>query len=279
MLPNLIVIGGQKCGTTSLHYYLSHHPQIFMSRIKELNFFLAHRNWSRGLTWYEARFPVNKPVRGESSPMYTTFPTDPDVARRMHEVLPEARLIYLVRDPIRRIVSHYVHWVALERETRPFEEAVAQPECDYVYRSRYWWQLERFLQWYPVGQILVVLSEDLKFQRQATLRRIFRFLGVDESFECAAFQRERFRAVHQRRPTRLGRWLRRVTARLPQERLPPGLHWRLTMLPYWPFARAIPVPTVSEPIRARLREWLRPDAVALGQFLGRDLREWTLMSE
>jgi hypothetical protein len=68
VLPNLIIIGAPKCGTTSLHHYLSLHPQISMSREKELNFFIAERNWSKGIAWYAAQFAADNKVRGEASP-------------------------------------------------------------------------------------------------------------------------------------------------------------------------------------------------------------------
>jgi hypothetical protein len=85
VLPNLIVIGAQKCGTTSLHYYLSLHPEIAMSRTKELHFF--SRRWRRGLRWYERQFRDPAPIRGESSPSYAFYPVWRDVPERMAEVV------------------------------------------------------------------------------------------------------------------------------------------------------------------------------------------------
>src|ERR687894_2292944 len=73
-LPNLIVIGAQKCGTSVLHYYLSLHPEVSMSRPKELNFFIEERNWPRGLDWYKSQFDGDARVRGEASPNYTAYP-------------------------------------------------------------------------------------------------------------------------------------------------------------------------------------------------------------
>ena len=109
-LPNLIIIGGLKCGTTSLHHYLSLHPEIAMSRPKELNFFVAELNWPLGRDWYAAHFDPKAPVRGESSPHYTNSPAFAGVADRMRDILGEAvRLIYVVRDPIDRMLSHYLH--------------------------------------------------------------------------------------------------------------------------------------------------------------------------
>src|SRR6266480_7909195 len=73
-LPNLIVLGAQKCGTSGLHYYLSLHPEVWMSRPKELNFFLEERNWNRGVDWYRRHFDPDARVRGEASPNYTAYP-------------------------------------------------------------------------------------------------------------------------------------------------------------------------------------------------------------
>ncbi len=84
-LPNLIVIGAQKCGTSSLHRYLALHPQIGMSRVKELDFYLAHRTWSRGTEWYAGQFDPAMTVRGESSPNYTDLPLSDGTAERMFD--------------------------------------------------------------------------------------------------------------------------------------------------------------------------------------------------
>ncbi len=116
-LPNLIIIGGLKCGTTSIHHYLGLHPQIQMSKPKELNFFVEELNWDLGLDWYASRFDSRSPVRGESSPHYTNLPRFEGVAARIHEHCPDARLLYMVRDPIKRILSHWVHATGAGYET------------------------------------------------------------------------------------------------------------------------------------------------------------------
>ena len=100
MLPNFIIIGAGKCGTSALYYYLHHHPEVQMSRVKELRFFNGEK-WNQGLGWYESNWDGSSaPVRGEASPGYTTYPEPSDTATRMHDVIPDAKLIYLVRDPI-----------------------------------------------------------------------------------------------------------------------------------------------------------------------------------
>ena len=87
-LPNLIIIGGLKCGTTSIHHYLGLHPEIQMSKPKELNFFVEELNWDLGLDWYASRFDDRFEVRGESSPHYTNLPRFEGVAERIQRALP-----------------------------------------------------------------------------------------------------------------------------------------------------------------------------------------------
>ena len=101
MLPNLVVIGAERCGTSSLHRYLGSHPQVFMSRKKELNFFVAEREWRRGRRWYERQFPTDAPVRGESSPAYTAYPVFSGVPARLAALVPDAKLL-IERNSARR---------------------------------------------------------------------------------------------------------------------------------------------------------------------------------
>ena len=120
-LPTFLIIGTMKGGTTSLHRYLRQHPDVFMPEQKELNFFLdeyagrpidppEERNWSRGLTWYERQFAGAEDERavGEASANYTRYPTYPGVAERIAKIVPEMKLIYLMRNPIDRVLSHYL---------------------------------------------------------------------------------------------------------------------------------------------------------------------------
>ena len=130
MLPNLIIIGAMKCGTSALHQYLDQHPDIAMSKEKELDFFIEDRNWRKGLDWYRSMFPDSGVVRGEASPDYTHYPAIPGVPERMHTVVPGAKLIYMVRDPVERMLSQYMHnrWTGIE--TRLWKH----PEFDAHYR-------------------------------------------------------------------------------------------------------------------------------------------------
>jgi hypothetical protein len=90
VLPNLIIIGGMKCGTTGLHFYLGLHPEVSMSRQKEVNFFVGERNWAKGIEWYKSHITGEVKVYGESSPSYHAGTGVPE---RMASVVPQAKLI------------------------------------------------------------------------------------------------------------------------------------------------------------------------------------------
>src|SRR5918999_1990446 len=168
-LPNLIIIGGLKCGTTSIHHYLGLHPQVQMSKPKELNFFVSELNWDLGLDWYKARFDDRFEVRGESSPHYTNLPRFTGVAERIRQHCPDAKLIYMVRDPIKRILSHWVHATGAGYETRELEPTLSQPDSAYMHRSMYWMQLQPYLKRFDRSQIEIFTQEELQSEREETM--------------------------------------------------------------------------------------------------------------
>jgi sulfotransferase family protein len=276
MFPNLVIIGAMKCATTSLHYYLSLHPEVEMSREKELNFFIAERNWPRGRGWYESFFTEDAAVHGEASPNYTCYPLFRGVPERMGAVIPDAKLIYVVRDPVERIVSHYWHRVAVGQERRPVEEALGDVSAAYVPRSRYYFQLERYLAHFPPSRILVVVQEELAARRRETLREVFGFLGVDDSFDTRRFAREMHRSGHKRRKTRLGQWVARAGGDRVLQRVPYRLRGYAEKVFYFPLSRPMERPQLPVLVRARLREELRDDAERLRAHVGREFPAWSV---
>ena len=199
-LPNFLVIGAMKAGTSALWRYLSEHPQVFMPKPKEVQFF--SRNWDEGWDWYEQKFaPAGDAVAvGEASPSYAEFFHFPDVPKRIASRLPQVRLIYLVRHPIERVASQYLHNLSHGFEQRPIGEAVfANPS--YIAIGRYATVIEGFLEHFPRDQLLVLQSEQLRDDRRPTLRRVFEFLGVDDDVEYRHMQREFYRA-DQKPPAR-----------------------------------------------------------------------------
>jgi hypothetical protein len=273
-LPNLIVIGGLKCGTTSLHHYLNLHPEIAMSRPKELNFFVEELNWPLGPGWYAGHFDPDAPVRGETSPHYTNRPRFEGVAERIRETAPEARLVYMVRDPIDRLLSHYVHNVGGGYEQRSLDEALAGSGGSYVDRGRYAFQLEPYLKAIGDERIEIVSQDELSGERDATLRRVFSFLGVDEDFTSVEFDREwetgsakasgGFRLMD--RAVRLP-GLRVLDRNF--DRLPERLRWRVERIVHDPDGGAGAKPELPDSLRDRLQEAFAPDVGRLEEITGR----------
>jgi sulfotransferase family protein len=278
-LPNLIIIGGLKCGTTSFHHYLGLHPEIQMSKPKELSFFVSELNWRLGLDWYASRFDRHFPVRGESSPHYTNLPRFSGVAERMHQSCPDARLIYMVRDPIERLLSHWLQNCGAGYETREMVPTLSDPESPYVCRSKYWMQLQPFLEFYDSSQIEIFTQEEMKSEREETMRRAFRFLGVGENFASDQFSRE-----WERTGAKAGSKYRFLNSavRLPVfrefderfDRLPESLRWLVERIVHDPGRPSPPKPELPPDLIETLRGWFAEDVNALQDFAGREFVGW-----
>jgi hypothetical protein len=208
-LPDALVIGAQRSGTSSIYKYLGAHPQVVPSIRKEIEYFST--SFDEGEAWYRAHFPLearrvmqhrltDRPVRTfEATPDYLL---DPRAAQRAAERLPSARIIALLRNPVDRAFSHYLHSRRLGFEPLGFAQAIAEEpkrlageyerlledptykarslrRYSYVERGRYAEQLTRWLSVYPSGAVLVVRFEDLVSRPEAVLTRIETFLAID----------------------------------------------------------------------------------------------------
>jgi hypothetical protein len=207
LLPDVLILGGQRCGTSSLYKYLGRHPNVVPSLRKEVDYF-TFEYW-RGEDWYRAHFPLGmrrsladrrgRPmVTFEATPDYLF---DPRAPQRAHELVPEAKLIALLRDPAQRAVSQYHHNRRLDHEPLPLLDALraederlegelerleADPRYralplrrhSYVQRGLYAEQLERWLHVYPRTQLLAVKFESLIADPVKTLATIQDFVGI-----------------------------------------------------------------------------------------------------
>lgn len=266
-LPRFIVIGAMKAGTTSLYHYLGRHPEIAMSKVKETDFFLE-RNVHRGLKWYRRQFPRDDRIKGEASPNYTKYPAQKGVPERMHQILPEVKLIYVLRDPISRIVSHAHHNLLkndLTRET--LFEKLKNPHAHLIQCSRYYMQLEQYLHWFSPEQMLIVTTEALNADRKSILKKIFQFIGVEQTdFYDPHYDRSRH--------TSFGR--RKIRNALIREKLrdtpyynfvASRLHW---LIP----SQKVDKPQLPSDLEKHLEQALRDDVQKLRAFTGRDFQEW-----
>jgi hypothetical protein len=232
---------------------------------KEIHFF--DRRWDNGLAWYGHRFDgyAGQRAVGEATP---TYMTDPVALSRMGEIIPEARLLAILRDPVERAYSHYWMEHVRGRDDRTFAEAVADEaegrgETDYVARGRYATQLDQVVAVFPRDQLKVVLLDDLRDRPESTYAEVCRFLGVSETHHpprldarvnrFVAFRSMRVRDLRRRVPKALR--ARRIVGRL-----------NAIEGEYPPID-----PTVAAPLRERFAE----DNAALSAWLGRDLSAWT----
>jgi hypothetical protein len=206
-LPDFIVIGGQRCGTSSLYYYLVQHPSIAPAQTKEIHFF--DHNFDRSLFWYRAHFATvgsrwlaqlrGRPfATGEATAYYLFHPHAP---KRVFQTIRAVKLIALLRNPVDRAYSHYQRAVRRGREHLSFEEAIQKEserlkeetlkmlsderyrsivhrQYSYVSRGIYVDQLKAWLTLFPRQQALVLKSEDFFADVDGTLERVFSFLGL-----------------------------------------------------------------------------------------------------
>jgi hypothetical protein len=186
-LPNAVIIGGMKCGTTSLNAWLREHPGIAFSSHKEIHFF--DKYFERGEQWYRTHFPIWERLLGasrtlEATPSYLYRASH--VAPRMHALIPGAKLIVMQRNPIHRAISHYGHAYRNHRETRPPEVALmsdftsnGQHTNHYKSRGLYAKQLEHFLSFYPRSNVLIIKSEEF-FKHPSTIyQQTLNFLNLE----------------------------------------------------------------------------------------------------
>lgn len=268
MLPDCIIIGTMKGGTTSLYHYLASHPDVVPSAMKETDFFLGKRNFSKGLDWYESQFRGQSTYAFEASPNYTKRHLFPGVAERMHSVLPAAKLIYVLRDPLQRVLSHYVHNYAHGRENQSLSVALAGPENNYLLTSRYFFQLQAFLDYYPAEQILLIESEALNQTPAAVVDRVFTFLGISPDYDSSLLGRRFHESSLKRRQSPLERYLSDRTTN-------PLLHRGIQRL-LRPLRQPVERPTLTDDLRDRLVAALAPDVAQLRQFSHQPFDRWSL---
>ncbi|BCM91140.1 hypothetical protein IAD21_03004 [Abditibacteriota bacterium] len=258
-VPNFIIVGAAKAGTTAIYHYLNQHPQVYLTPLKETNYFAlrGQRLEFRGPgdDLYVNRLSITDPnvyraqfdgVRdevaiGEASPLYLYHPL---VAGRINEEFPDAKIIAILRNPIDRAYSAFLHLVRDHREEhRDFERALSHEQeriadnwehiWHYISMGRYYEQMKRYFDLFPREQVRVYLYKDLRADPCGLLRDTLRFIGVDENFGFDTSTRYN-------------------EASLPLEQRPPLL----------------------SQVRARLQRELRDDILKLQDLIERDVSHW-----
>jgi hypothetical protein len=272
-LPTFAIVGAMKGGTTTLYQILRRHPDVFMCTPKEPSFFVAEAAWNRGLGWYANLFAEAGSANavGEASTNYTKYPAFTGVPDRIHELIPDVRLIYLVRDPLERIRSHYLHNLARTRERRPFQEAV-QSDPIYVDCSRYTTQLAQFRRKFPRHQILVVTSDSLMHSPEPTVRRVLEHIGVEPDISLSEPE-VHHRTADKRRPRRGVAALRRSPIASVASSVLPDPVWRSVKRRLTDSIEPADA-AFTDGMRAELTAELAPEVAGLREYLGPEFDGW-----
>ncbi|HUP01468.1 MAG TPA: sulfotransferase [Gemmatimonadota bacterium] len=296
-MPTFLLIGAGRSGTTSVYHYLAQHPEIYMSPVKEPNFFAYEASalesapdWAdeypiKTIEEYESLFVgvTGEKAIGEASPRYLRAP---GAAERILQHLPGARIIAILRDPVERAFSAYFKYVGEGTETREFTAAIRDEErgirralpygCHhYLDIGFYHRHLSRYYERFHPDQIQIHLYEDLKRSSIEVLRRIHQFVGVDERFVSDTRVRYNVSGIPKSRIfhafTRGGPLTRRLRRRLPG--------WMIGSAYSGIMRRAaenVRKPALAAGLRAELVELYREDVSKLEDLIGRDLSCWSM---
>lgn len=179
MLPNFIIAGAPKSGTTALRDYLSQHPDIYMAE-GEVRYYNQEKNYKQGLSWYEKHFldRTNEKAVGEKTPSYMYLS---DVPEKMHKDNPNVKLIFMMRNPVDRAYSDYWMGRLKGKFNFPFCEIEKHKKL-FLEVGEYAEQIKRYLKYFPMEQMFFIISEEFRANRDEEMKKVLRFLEVDENF-------------------------------------------------------------------------------------------------
>ncbi len=286
-LPDFLIIGAAKSGTTSLYKYLSRHPQVYLSAIKEPQFFAVDSQYERGIEWYSSLFNDARPdqICGEASTDYTKLPLYSKTADRIARHLPNVKMIYIIRHPVERAYSHYVHLERGKKIELTFEDYIQQNSVC-LDTSCYIRQINRYLKIFPKESFLFLLMEDLIHNPDQTLGQVCKFIGVDDRVSLTsgeqviensgqAYFKDTIRSKITS-PIRALPLVETLKDTVPQQ-------WRdfaYNLLQDSFYGRRIEQQYLASKMSSETRQWLlekfKEPNQELAEFLNRDLSSWSL---
>jgi hypothetical protein len=296
-LPNFLVIGAAKAGTTAIWHYLNQHPQIYMSAHKEPRFFalcgrpvdfcgpgdMTRFRFVTDFDEYERLFDgVDRETAiGEASPWYFYVPS---AAPAIKERLPDVKLVVILREPVERAFSNYLHAVAEGLEPlRTFREAMEaeeeriqagwSPRFHYKQKGFYHRQLSHYLKYFDREQLRIYLYDDFVEDPAGLLEDLFAFLGVDAGFEVDVTQRHNVsrlpRSGALARILREGNFLTRTVGHLIPGAFRGKFREKIAAF------NEIPRPVLSSEDRSRFSREYREDVLHLEELIGKSLNRWS----
>jgi hypothetical protein len=271
-LVDFIILGAMKAGTTSLYSMLNSHPSFCMSNTKETNFFLPFgRLGSKshlGPEWYKKQFLKGIGLKGEASTNYTKLPRSNGTAENIMALAPKAKLIYVVRDPVRRSISHYFHNVIQGTELRPIVQAFSSHKCLYISTSLYYYQLTPYIELFPRDQVYVMVYERFWSEPRVNFEHLLNYLSVDlEQSPRYTYSRKNLTAA-------------RIEAMLSSHSRTPIQESICAFIRENGMSTSIDIEKISEflgftaALRREMASHFYDDILMLRKYLGGDLSEW-----
>jgi hypothetical protein len=293
-LPDFLIIGAAKSGTTTLYKYLCRHPQFYcpgdlpnFSDTKEPNFFGMDEHYAKGIDHYSSLFAgaQEHQICGEASTDYTKWSKFPNAAPRIAKNIPQVKLIYQMRNPVDRAYSYYVHLNRDSKIEETFEEHIARTNVC-LDGSSYMMQIEQYLKFFPKESFLFLLMEDLIDKPVDTMHQVFDFLDIDpdvditqESEITANQANKRFEDTIREKitaPLRANPVLATVASMVPQS----SRDWAYNLLQKTSYGKDVkneylPPPMLPETRKMLLEKFHSPNQ-KLANFIGRDLSHWNV---
>lgn len=295
-LPNFLIVGAAKAGTTAIWHYLRQHPEIYMSRHKEPRFFAVYGRplnfqgpgdktrfkFVTDLQEYQQLFAdvTDERAVGEVSPWYIYVQR---AAPAIKEMLPRVKLVAILRDPVDRAFSNYLHAVnegleplptfrkAMEAESTRIRENWS-PRFHYKKKGFYYRQLRHYLKFFDREQLKIYLYEDLVNEPEAMFADLFEYLGVDPDFRVNTG--ERHNESHVTRSRTVKRFLEPGNVVSQSAKLLVSKRWRRTIRQRITALNLGPKPKLSRKDREYFIEVYREDVAKLEELIGRDLSSW-----
>jgi hypothetical protein len=274
MIPNFLVVGAGKAGTSWLQICFEEHPEIFVPFQKETNFFSLE--YGMGLSWYTNFFKGARHEKavGEICPSYMVLDR---ATERIHAINPDMKLLFMLREPVSRAYSHYCMLLRGSAASEDIDKDLNE-ESRLVQEGRYFHHISRFKEYFPPEQIKVVFYDDLKEVPRDFLKDVYGFLGVDTNHTPSVLNRE----FHNRKPLlshtglyNLGvKVIRAVSRTRTGNRLVTGLRKTGIVNIAYSILPTTKYPELSPEKIKELKEFYREDIIRLSQLSGRDLSHW-----
>jgi len=276
MLPNFLIIGAAKSGTTWLYEKLRRHPEVYMPRVKELYFFSRDGGEGKTRGWYEKHFE-SAPAVGEATPAYMY---NEQVPRRIADLIPDVKLIACLRHPTDRVYSHYWMNRGLGEVDCAFKDVVRERQDPYVRNGLYGEQLDRYLSYFDRDQLLILISEEVFSEPSASLNEICSFLEIDDTFyqDQEWIARRENRAARTRSRTALevmsvvGGWMRHTEGA--RQVLDALKATGLTDLIKDANRKPREYPEMNPEVRKELDEYYAPTLLRVEEIVGREIEAW-----